>query len=430
MDTIFALATVRGKAGVSIIRISGADAFTGVRCLLKTDLPQPRQSALRKLYGEDGELIDQALLLAFDKDHSFTGEQTVELHIHGSPAVQTMLLNHLSTLNGFRIADPGEFTRRALENGRLDLSRVEGLADLINAETEAQRKQAMRLFSGELAEKSVLWRTKLIRAAALMQATIDFADEEVPEDVSSEVLGLLRDVISDLDHQVKGYAASERIRSGFEVAIVGRPNVGKSTLLNALARRDAAITSHIPGTTRDIVEVQMDLNGLPVTVIDTAGLRETADEIETIGIDRAKRRASDADLRVFLIDPEDEIQEVTQHADDIVVIGKGDLRPIDGLSVSGKTGAGLNQLIDLIVKALEGRTQGAGLAVRERHRVAVEDTIAKLDSAVLLIQKGEQYTDLSAEELRSAIHSISSIIGIVDVEDILDEVFSSFCLGK
>jgi len=286
MDTIFALATARGKAGVSIVRVSGPLAWASAAHFGVVNLVA-RQPKLARLTGSDGGLIDEALVLSFDDGQSFTGEQVVEFQVHGSPAIVAALLSELGSLDGLRLAEPGEFTRRALENGQLDLARVEGLADLIDAETEAQRKQALRVFSGALGKKADGWRTDLIRAAALLEATIDFADEDVPVDVTPEVTALVSGVRGELELEAQGVKAAERIRDGFEVAIVGPPNAGKSTLLNALAGREAAITSSVAGTTRDVIEVRMDLNGLPVTFLDTAGLRETTDEVEAVGVQRA-----------------------------------------------------------------------------------------------------------------------------------------------
>jgi tRNA modification GTPase len=357
MSTIYALATARGKAGVAVVRISGPLAFSAVRILVG-DLPRLRQAGLRKLRDSSGDVLDEALVLLFEDGHSFTGEEVAELQLHGSIATVQAVLRSLGEIEGLRLADPGEFTRRALENERLDLAQVEGLGDLIEAETEAQRKQAMRVLSGVLGEKAAIWRKDLIRAAALLEATIDFADEDVPVDVSPEVLSLLDASTASLQAELAGSAMAERIREGFEVAIVGPPNAGKSTLLNALAGRDAAITSEIAGTTRDVIEVRMDLRGLPVTFLDTAGLRETGDIIENIGIKRAVERAEMADLRVFLSPDGAEVSALEMRPGDLFVRSKADISPTDGLSVSAKTGAGIAELISQIANTLEGRASG------------------------------------------------------------------------
>ena len=299
MNTIFALASAQGRAGVSVIRLSGPDAKE-VMAKFASNLPNDRVAGLRILIDDAGEPLDHALVLCFDGPRSFTGEDVVELHLHGSIAVVQSVLRVLGDSGLARLADPGEFTRRALENGRMDLAQVEGLADLIESETEAQRKQALRVVTGHLGALVEQWRSSLIRAAALIGATIDFVDEDVPVDVTPEVRELLTGVKTDLIKEITGSKVAERIRVGFEVAIVGAPNAGKSTLLNAMAGRDAAITSEIAGTTRDVIEVRMDLKGLPVTILDTAGLRDGQDAVEVIGINRALGRAGDADLRIFL----------------------------------------------------------------------------------------------------------------------------------
>jgi len=427
MDTIFALATAPGKSGVAIIRLSGPRAWEAVRQLAGS-LPAPRVAGLRKLTGAAGHL-DEALVLVFEAGSSFTGEAVAELHLHGSTAVIASVLSELGNQPGLRQAEPGEFTRRALENGCLDLSQVEGLADLIDAETEAQRRQAQRVLSGELGRHAAGWRRDLIRAAALIEATIDFADEEVPVNVSPEVLELLSRVLSGLWKEIDGAGFAERVRTGFEVAIVGAPNVGKSTLLNALAGRDAAITSEVAGTTRDVIEVRMDLGGLPVTVLDTAGLRDTSDRVEAIGVERARERAKSADLRIFLVLPGEE-PAFPPSPEDIVVTGKADLTGVSEGAVSGATGYGLGDLIDRVKRRLEVQAARSGLAIRERHRVAMVRASDRIETVVRGLTNESLISELAAEELRSAVRALDSLIGRVDVEMLLDDIFSSFCIGK
>ena len=427
MDTIFALATAQGRAGVAVIRISGPGAF-GVAHVLIGDVPAPRLASLRKVRDVDGTIIDEALVLAFSGPASFTGEDVVELHLHGSPAITRAVLRRLAQLDA-RLAEPGEFTRRALENDKMDLLQVEALGDLISAETEAQRRQAMRGYDGAFTARIEKWRTDLIRAAALIEATIDFADEDVPVDVSPEVVQLLSGVQRDIQAELSGFDAAERVRSGFEVAIVGAPNAGKSTLLNALARREAAITSHHAGTTRDVIEVQMDLGGLPVTLLDTAGLRDTDDEVEAEGVARAMSRAAAADIRVFLSDGSDTLP-LAPEPDDVVLAPKADLRSDDVPAVSGKTGTGVQDLMDRLSVALADRASGAGLATQERHRIALSAAQADLSAAMAKVENGPDLYDIAAEDIRIATRALAVLIGRVDVEHLLDEVFASFCLGK
>lgn len=426
MDTIFALATARGKAGVAIIRISGPHARAALSAL-GAAVPEPRVATLRKLR-HDGLVLDSALVVLFPAGQSFTGEEVVELHCHGSVATISALLRALSGVKGLRIAEPGEFTRRALENGALDLAQVEGLADLVEAETEAQRRQAYRVLSGAIGRRAEGWRTKLIRAAALLEAVIDFADEEVPTDVSPEVLSLIDACQTEMAAELDASGAAERIRDGFEVAIVGRPNAGKSTLLNYIAGREAAITSRHAGTTRDVIEVRMDLGGLPVTLLDTAGMRDTLDEVEKAGVDLARRRAKAADLRIFLRTVDEDIPDIDLLDDDIVLIGKADL-DADG-EVSGTTGQGVSTLLDRVTSILAKRASGGGTLIRERHRVAMEHAVDSLTLAQNRVRAGEEQSELAAEELRSTIRALDSLVGRVDVEDLLDEIFASFCLGK
>lgn len=427
MDTIFALASAVGKAGVAVIRISGPAAFE-VASSLTGKRSAGRDMRLAALT-DGADLLDHALVLSFPGPASFTGEDVIELQLHGSPAIVAAVLRVLGDRDDLRLADPGEFTRRALENGKMDLAQVEGLADLIEAETEAQRRQAQRVFAGQFGETVAEWRKKLIRAAALIEAVIDFADEEVPEDVTPEATSLLLAVRQEIGREAAGVGMAERIRSGFEVAIVGPPNAGKSTLLNALAGREAAITSEYAGTTRDVIEVRMDLRGLPVTLLDTAGLRETTDAIEEIGIARALERAEQADLRVFLAEAAEE-EDLPIRSGDIVLRPKGDLRDDEAQSISGTTGAGIDRLVERISEYLTARASQAGLATRQRHAIALKLAVERLDAADAVLRLGSDSYDIAAEELRSAIRVLEALVGHVDVENLLDEIFSSFCLGK
>lgn len=428
MDTIFALASAPGKSGIAVIRISGGLARQVAEIMAGAQLPEAgrRLSVLRDRSGLE---LDQAIVLTFQGPRSFTGEDVVEFHTHGSTAVISSILETLGSEDGLRMAEPGEFTRRALENGRLDLAQIEGLADLIDAETEAQRRQALRVLSGDLGRAAEAWRTKLIRAAALIEAVIDFADEDVPEDVTPEVRELLSMVLDEIRGVLVGVSAAERIRSGFEVAIVGAPNVGKSTLLNTLAGRKAALTSEIAGTTRDVIEVRMDIAGLPVTFLDTAGLRDSDDVVERMGIELARVRAEQADLRVFLAEPGESLA-VAARSGDLVIRPKSDLLddPTDG--VSGLTGQGVDVLISRVRSELSRRSASAGLATRERHRSALNRAERSLVDALNILSVEPMNHDIVAEEIRASVRGLESLIGRVDVEHLLDEIFASFCLGK
>ncbi|MGI9367876.1 MAG: tRNA uridine-5-carboxymethylaminomethyl(34) synthesis GTPase MnmE [Ruegeria sp.] len=428
MDTIFALASAQGKAGVAVIRLSGPLAHSAVTTLAGPDLPS-RGMRMRRLHTADGARLDDGLVLTFKGPASFTGEDVAELQIHGSTASVNAVLRYLSEMDGLRMAEPGEFTRRALENGKMDLAQVEGLADLIDAETEAQRKQAQTILAGDLGKLAERWRRDLIRAASLLEAVIDFADEEVPTDVTPEVQALVNGVMADLKHEADGVKIAERIRTGFEVAIVGLPNAGKSTLLNALAGREAAITSEYAGTTRDVIEVRMDLAGLPVTLLDTAGLRETEDHVEGLGIALARKRAEAADLRVFLTESLTDLN-IENQPDDIHVLPKSDLRVEGDGGISGKTGQGIDCLISQISLVLRERTTSSGIAIRERHRIAIIKAHVALGQAMTVLESGADLYDIAAEELRTAIRALESLVGRIDVENLLDEIFASFCLGK
>lgn len=427
MDTIFALASARGRAGVAVLRISGPLAQEAAARFC--DLPAPREARVRWLK-IGGEVIDQALVLVFAKGHSFTGESLVEFHLHGSQAVVAKVTKTLAKIPGLRMAEAGEFTRRAMDNGKLDLTQIEGLADLIDAESESQRKQALRVLSGTIARRIDPWRKSLIRAAALIEATIDFADEDVPVDVVPEVRSLIATVLDGLMVEQKATTAAERVRDGFEVAIIGAPNIGKSTLLNALARRDVAITSEVAGTTRDVIEVRMEIGGYAVTVLDTAGLRDTSDVLEQMGIDRALNRADAADIRVFLQAKGGEDLPLCPRPSDIVLFGKGDLVVEGFSSVSGKTGQGVDDLLAQIARRLDSLASPAQTFVRQRHQFALIDAAKALERAQQSLPMASAQPELIALELRTALHALEGLLGNVGVEDLLGEIFSSFCIGK
>ena len=372
--------------------------------------------------------LDRALVIPFKGPQSFTGEDVVELHLHGSIAVIQKTLETLSKLPNLRQALPGEFTRRAFTNEKLDLAEIEGLADLIEAETEAQRVQALQVLSGKLGQRVQEWRSMIIKAMAFIEVTIDFADEEVPTDISKDVLLILTNIIKDLEYESESTKVAERIRSGFEVAIVGKPNVGKSSLLNALSGREAALTSEEAGTTRDIIEVRMDLGGLPVTMMDTAGLRDTDNLIENKGISKAIEKANSADL-VIVLTEDGEIPIEIQNSSVLKFVSKCDDGELaDG--VSAFTGYGLDNMISSIKRKLEKRVQNQGLATRYRHREAIDSAVNKIQMAKKFVKDGPSFYDLAAEELRQTTYTLDELFGKVDVENVLDEIFSSFCLGK
>lgn len=427
LDTIFAVASARGRGGVAVLRISGPLAHWAVSQFCS--LPKLRVASLRWLSFES-EHIDQALVLAFPEGGSFTGEQSAELHLHGSAAVVSKMLNALGTLSGLRLAQPGEFTRRAMDNGKLDLTQVEGLADLINAETEAQRKQAVAVLSGALGKRVDPWRNNLIHSLALIEAMIDFADEDIPDNLLPEVFNLVADLIEQMQDELFDNDIGEAIRDGFEVAVVGVPNSGKSTLLNAIAKRDVAITSAIAGTTRDVIEVRMDISGYLVTFLDTAGLHETTDLIEKIGIERALVRASNADMRIFLLTHPDENLPIVRKPGDIVVFAKADLYDWHLPSVSGITGFGIDSIMQSITAELDMRTASAKLFTRARHKESLQQAIAALKPISKSMVSENLPFEVIAFHLRTALHALESLLGRVGVEDVLADIYGRFCVGK
>jgi tRNA modification GTPase len=433
-DTIFAPASGFGRAAVAVIRLSGP----GVRGVLETlgrNVPEPRRLSLRTLRDPvTGEPIDQALVAFMPGPNSFTGEDQAEIHGHGGVAVRTALLRALAALPCCRAAEPGEFTRRAFLNGRMDLPAVEGLADLVDAETEAQRRQALRHLEGALGSRVEAWRSRLIDALADCEAALDFSDEgDVPDRLEERAAGIAAEVLGEVRLALSEGSRGERLRDGYRVVIAGPPNAGKSTLLNAIARRDVAIVSPVAGTTRDSIEVRCDLGGLPVLLVDTAGLRETDDLVEREGVARARSRLRDADF-VLWLEPPDGATEVPPPGTPLLrVATKSDLRrdflPPDAVAVSAATGAGLGELMDLVRSRAEADL-GTGDAVltRERHRAALARVADALDRVRPTLAAGRG--ELAAEDVRLALRALGEITGRVDVEEVLDRLFSTFCIGK
>lgn len=421
MDLIYAEATPPGRGGISIIRISGSGARDLLECFVGK-LSQPRVSYFRDVKAED-EIIDQALAVWFEEGMSFTGEEIAEIHLHGAPVIVKRVMKLLDEA-GARQAEAGEFTRRAFISGRMDLAEVEGLGDLLEAETESQRQLALRSAGGELSRKAERWRDMLIRAGALVEASVDFADEEVPEDVPSEVFDILSTLRVELHEQISGFGAAELLRKGFEVAVIGPPNAGKSSLINRIARRDVAIVSRVAGTTRDVIEVRLDLNGLAVTLLDTAGIRETADEVEKMGVSLARKRAEAADLRLHLSE-DGLIDENLWSEGDILIRSKSDLSGSRGSnSISSLTGFGVDDLLDDIFQILSKKIAGAGLVSHERQLRALTEAHNEL----LSIE--ELAPEILAESIRRAASSLDMLLGRIGAEEYLSVIFSSFCIGK
>lgn len=437
-DTICALASGPPPSAIAIIRISGAAVASIGEALLSSGLPAPRRATLTYIYDSAGEQIDQGIALFAAGPHSYTGEDTLELYLHGGPAVIDHALRALTSVSGVRLAEPGEFTRRAFENGKLDLTEAEGVADIIEAETASQKAQALRQLGGGLSEIYDAWREALTGALALVEVMIDFPDEgDVPEDTLRPILARLDQVIAEIESGLGDRGVGERIRDGFRVAIVGPPNAGKSSILNRLARREAAIVTDIAGTTRDVVEVRVVLGGQVVWIADTAGLRETEDVVEAEGVRRARRAAAEADLRIHVIDGADPSPPPGPvESQDIVVFNKADTRPAilapDGaLPVSAASGEGIEKLESWIAGFVSGRAASveAPVITRARHREKLVAGLSSLKAAraALLDDIG---AELAAEDIRMALRQLSSVIGRIDVEDVLGAVFSQFCIGK
>ncbi|WP_071794990.1 tRNA uridine-5-carboxymethylaminomethyl(34) synthesis GTPase MnmE [Natronohydrobacter thiooxidans] len=428
METIFALASARGKSGVAVLRISGPRAHAVARAMAGT-LPEPRQTALRTLRNASGDALDTGLIVIFNAGASFTGEDVAELMVHGSLATISALESCLANDHGLRLAEPGEFTRRALENGVLDLTQVEGLSDLLEAETESQRRQALRVLDGAIGKLVTGWREHLIKAAALVEISIDFVEEDIGN-FDAQILAELDLVQAQLQREIAGQGARERVQSGFEIALVGSVNAGKSTLLNALAGREAAITSDIAGTTRDVIELRMDIGGYAVTLLDTAGLRETEETIESIGIARGRKRADEADIRIILCDDPEAPPPIAPKSGDITLFSKADLYSDRPDGVSGLTGQGLESLLNRIQTELESRVARDGVTVRRRHLQAMQNAETALSLAIEKLRSAEYIPELVAADIRHAMTALDALIGKIDVEDLLGDIFASFCIGK
>jgi tRNA modification GTPase len=438
--TIFALSSGRLPAAIAVVRISGPHTRAGLEALIAT-LPAPRRAGLRKLrHPRTRDVLDEALVLWFPGPNTETGEDMAELHLHGGRAVVAAIMDVLARVPGLRPAEAGEFTRRAFENGRLDLTAVEGLADLVFAETEAQRAQAMRQFQGLLGGRAESWRARLIGALALIEARIDFSDEaDVPDDLIAPALQAARELIEEIDETLHDAHRGERLREGLVVAIAGPPNAGKSSLLNRLARREAAIVSPHAGTTRDVIEVHLDLGGYPVTLLDTAGIRESDDPVEQEGVRRARARAEAADLVLWVEEAggtraerrsELKNQLYVQNKVDLVDSdSKQLLEPPEGFEISAIVGTGVDRLVAALADFARDAL-GSGepvLVTRQRHRVNLQEALDALRRGVAV--EGAQ-EELVAEELRLAARALGRLTGRVDVEDILDVIFRDFCIGK
>ncbi|WP_315800932.1 tRNA uridine-5-carboxymethylaminomethyl(34) synthesis GTPase MnmE [Bradyrhizobium sp. SZCCHNS3002] len=443
-QTIFALSSGRLPSAIAIVRLSGSHAGSALR-LLAGRLPVPRTATRALLREGGGEAIDDAVVLWFPGPASATGEDVAELHVHGSRAVIAAVFSLLSTMPQMRPAEPGEFTRRAFENGKIDLTEAEGLDDLIHADTDRQRRQALQQLKGLLGDKARSWREQIIEAAALIEAGIDFADEgDVPAELMAPALSRIERLLAEIETVLTAQGRAERLRDGLTVVIAGPPNAGKSTLMNQLARREVAIVSPHAGTTRDVIEVQLDLQGYPVTVIDTAGIRETDDPVEQEGVRRARDRAAQADLVLWLSEDDRADRAEAERRTGVpvwLIRNKIDLPAPQAraaasvqsadrvFAISARTGAGLSELLEALIGFAGdffGSTE-SGLITRERQRTLLEETAAALRQSIAAVDLGEE---LAAEELRIAALALGRLLGRVDIEDVLDVIFREFCIGK
>jgi len=432
-QTIFALSSGRPPSAIALVRVSGPQAGLALTTLAGK-LPVPRQASRQLLRDAAGQPIDDAVVLWFPGPASATGEDIAEFHVHGGRAVLAALLAAISLIPNTRAAEPGEFTRRAFENGKLDLTEAEGLDDLIHADTDRQRRQALRQLQGLLGDRARDWRERIIEASALIEAGIDFSDEgDVPAELMAPAVKSIKTLQGEIAEVLAAQGHAERLRDGLVVAIAGPPNVGKSTLINQLARREVAIVSPHAGTTRDVIEVQLDLDGYPVTVIDTAGIRETDDPVEREGVRRARARAEDADLVLWLVEGGDNFDRGAMRSGPVWIVRNkidlGGVGPEGEFGISASRGDGIPQLVEALVKfAAEffGLSEGA-MVTRARQRDLLSRASDSLRRSLDLVEDGEE---LAAEELRAAAYALGRLLGRVDVEDVLGAIFQKFCIGK
>ncbi len=442
--TIYALSTGPGISGIAVIRVSGKNTIEVVKKITGSKLPKPRIATLVKFNKHKGkELIDEGVIIWFPAPNSYTGEDLAEFHVHGSRAVINAMHSSISKIKNCRLAEPGEFTKRAFQNGRINLQKAESIADLISAETEIQRKQALKIMSGKSSDKFNSWREKLIKILSHIEAKIDFPDEDLPKNIINEVQKTSNKVLTEIKKTLNDQKVGERIREGFKIAIVGPTNSGKSSLLNYLSKRDVAIVSEIAGTTRDVIETHLNLDGYPVIVSDTAGIRNSKNEIEKKGIKIALNRAEDADLKLVIVSAKNVdftgvLKDLlTKNA--ILVINKSDLikgklnskfKKYEHVLISIKKDLNLNKLILKIKSKLKNNftTTEDILITRERHRQNLINCVQHLEK--FQKKKSAQDFDKAAEDLRLATRHLGKIVGKVDVEELLGSIFNDFCIGK
>lgn len=441
-DTIFALATPNGRSGVAVVRVSGDDAWKSANTLINKEIIPRRTHVFSLKNPKNNSVIDHALVIGFQSPASFTGEDVIEYHVHGGPAVISELLDALGEQYNHRLAEPGEFTKRAFMNGKMDLTGAEAIADLIDAQTQAQKAQALSQMSGALSDLYEGWTEKLKKALAHLEADIEFPDEDMPEGVAPQLGPVINQLIEEISSHLDDNRRGERLRDGIQVAVIGAPNAGKSSLINALSQRDVAIVSDIAGTTRDVIDVHLDLGGYPVILSDTAGLRpgqigeEGQDAIEAEGIKRALKRAAEADIRLLMLDgslakPDEDTMKLLDDSALLIVnkIDKKRKLKLDAtaIEISVQTEDGLDVLIEAIIEKAQniiGQSETPSLT-RKRHRKALEECRETLERS-----RKAGLPELMAEDIRLAVRAIGKITGKIDVEDLLDVIFRDFCIGK